>query len=114
EAIGDLPVTVTPVGPSAEPSPIASMQSPGYRLIAGLAASTFQTPIAPLLMIGATDSRHMSVLSADIYRFTPVQLGTGDTARIHGIDERISIENLSRMLGFYQQVLAGGSARTLP
>jgi acetylornithine deacetylase/succinyl-diaminopimelate desuccinylase-like protein len=43
-----------------------------------------------------------------------VQLGTADTGRIHGIDERISIENLGRMLGFYQQVLVGGSARTLP
>jgi carboxypeptidase PM20D1 len=114
EAIADLPVTVTPVGPSAQPSPIASMQSPGYRLIAGLAASTFEAPIAPLLMIGMTDSRHMSLLSPDIYRFTPVQLGAGDTARIHGIDERISIENLSRMVSFYQQVLVGGSARTLP
>ena len=114
QAIGDLPVTVTTVGPSSQPSPIASMQSPGYRLIAGLAASTFDAPIAPLLMIGMTDSRHMSVLSDDIYRFTPVQLGTSDTGRIHGIDERISIENLGRMLSFYQQVLVGGSARTLP
>lgn len=114
QAIGHLPVTVTPVGPSSEPSPIASMQSPGYRLIAGLAASTFDTPIAPLLMIGMTDSRHMSVLSDDIYRFTPVQLGTSDTGRIHGIDERISIENLGRMLEFYQQMLVGGSARALP
>jgi carboxypeptidase PM20D1 len=61
-----------------------------------------------------TDSRHMSALSADIYRFTPVQLGAEDTRRIHGIDERISIENLSRMVRFYQQVLVGGSARTLP
>jgi carboxypeptidase PM20D1 len=90
------------------------MQSPGYRLVAGLAASTFDAPIAPLLMIGMTDSRHMSVLSPDIYRFTPVQLGTQDTARIHGIDERVSIENFGRMLGFYRQVLVGGSARTLP
>jgi carboxypeptidase PM20D1 len=113
-AIGELPVTVTIVGPSSQPSPIASMQSAGYRLVAGLAASTFDAPIAPLLMIGMTDSRHMSVLSTDIYRFTPVQLGTDDTGRIHGIDERISIENLSRMLRFYQQVLVGGSARTLP
>jgi acetylornithine deacetylase/succinyl-diaminopimelate desuccinylase-like protein len=43
-----------------------------------------------------------------------VQLGTTDTARIHGIDERISLENFGRMLAFYQQVLVGGSARTLP
>jgi carboxypeptidase PM20D1 len=114
ESIGDLPVTVTPVGPSSQPSPIASTESSGYRLVAGLAASTFDAPVAPLLMIGMTDSRHMSVLSDDIYRFTPLQLGTADSARIHGIDERLSIENLDRMLRFYQQMLVGGSARTLP
>jgi carboxypeptidase PM20D1 len=114
ESIGELPVTVTPVGPSSQPSPLASTESPGYRLVAGLAASTFEAPVAPLLMIGMTDSRHMSVLSNDIYRFTPLQLRTADSARIHGIDERLSIENLSRMLGFYQQVLVGGSGRTLP
>jgi carboxypeptidase PM20D1 len=114
QAIGDLPVTVTAVGPSSQPSPIASMQSSGYRLVSGLAAATFDAPIAPLLMIGMTDSRHMSVLTDDIYRFTPVQLGAADTARIHGIDERISLENFSRMIGFYQQVLVGGSARSVP
>lgn len=55
----------------------------------------------------------MSVLSDDIYRFTPLQLAA-DVALVHGIDERISIENLGRMLAFYQQVLVGGSAATLP
>jgi carboxypeptidase PM20D1 len=74
----------------------------------------FDGPVVPLLMIGMTDSRHMSVLSDDIYRFTPLQLGAADVALVHGIDERISIENLGRMLAFYQQVLVGGSAATLP
>jgi carboxypeptidase PM20D1 len=114
ESIGDLPVTVTAVGTRAEPSPIASTQSGGYRLVAGLAAKMFDAPVAPLLMIGATDSRHMSVLTDDIYRFSPLQLGAEDTAIIHGIDERISIENLGRMVSFYQQVLIGGTAATLP
>jgi hypothetical protein len=56
----------------------------------------------------------MSVLSDDIYRFTPLQLGAADFALAHGIDERISVENLGRRLAFYQQVLVGGSAATLP
>lgn len=114
ESIGDLPVTMSLVGTRSEPSPIASTQSGGYRLVAGLAAKMFDAPVAPLLMIGMTDSRHMRVLSDDIYRFTPLQLGAADVALAHGIDERISIENLGRMLAFFQQVLVGGSAATLP
>ncbi len=114
DALGDLPVTVTRVGPSAEPSPIASTQSNGYRLVAGLAAATFDAPVAPLLVIGITDSRHMVVLSDDIYRYSPFLLGPEDIATAHGRDERISIENFGRMLRFYQQVLVGGSANELP
>ena len=114
ESIGDLPVTVSSIGTRAEPSPIASTQSGGYRLVAGLASKMFDAPVAPLLIIGTTDSRHMSVLSDDIYRFSPLQLGAADVGLAHGIDERISVENLGRMLSFYQQVLVGGSAATLP
>ena len=114
EAIGDLPVTVSKVGPSVEPSPIASTQSGGYRLVSGLAAKIFDAPVAPLLLIGATDSRHMTVLTDDIYRFSPYLLDLADAAIVHGFDERISVENLGRMLEFYQQVLVGGSAAVLP
>ncbi len=88
-----------------EPSPIASTQSGGYRLVSGLAAKIFDAPVAPLLLIGATDSRHMTVLTDDIYRFSPYLLDLADAAIVHGFDERISVENLGRMLEFYQQVL---------
>ena len=114
EAIDYLPVTVTSVGTRAEPTPIASTQSAGYRLIGGLATKMFDAPVMPLLIIGTTDSRHMRVLSDDIYRFTPLQLSAADMGLVHGIDERISIENLGRMLAFYQQVIVGGSAAALP
>ena len=114
DSLGDLPATVTAVGTRSEPSPVASTDSDGYRLVAGLAAHMFEAPVVPLLMIGMTDSRHMSALSDDIYRFTPLQLHATDTALVHGIDERISIQNLERMLAFYQQVLIGGSAPALP
>ena len=107
EALGDLPVTLTRVGPSSEPSPIASTQSGGYRLVAGLAAATFDAPVAPLLIIGVTDSRHMTVLSDDIYRFSPYLLGPADIGIVHGRDERISIENFGRML----DVLSAGARR---
>lgn len=114
ETLGALPVTVKTVGPSVEPSPIASTESGGYRLISGLATKIFDAPVAPLLIIGVTDSRHMSVLTDDIYRFSPMTLHLKEGAMAHGFDERISIENFGRMLAFYSQVLVGGGAAALP
>jgi carboxypeptidase PM20D1 len=113
-SVGAIPVTVNRIGPSAQPSPIASMETGGYRLVSGLVANVFEAPIAPLLMIGVTDSRHMAVLTHDIYRFTPVELGSKDMGIVHGFDERISVENFNRMIRFYSQVLVGGSAAVLP
>jgi carboxypeptidase PM20D1 len=113
-SLGELSVKVSTVGPTAEPTPISSTQSGGYRLVSGLAAKVLDAPVAPLLLIGITDSRHMSVLTEDIYRFVPVQLGKVDMALAHGFDERISVENFTRMVAFYQQLLVGGSAAKLP
>jgi carboxypeptidase PM20D1 len=114
ESLGEIPVAVTKVGPSTEPTAIASTETAGYRLISGLAAKIFDAPVAPLLIIGATDSRHMSVLTTDIYRFSPFRLGSKNIGLAHGFDERISVEDFERMLVFFQQVLVGGSAATLP
>jgi carboxypeptidase PM20D1 len=68
----------------------------------------------PPFSIGNKDSRHMALLTNDIYRYSPLLLGPADIAAAHGRDERISIESFGRMLTFYQQVLVGGSANALP
>jgi carboxypeptidase PM20D1 len=114
DAIGDLPVQLTAVGPIYEPSAIAGTQSEGYRLISGVAQSLIDAPIAPTLVIGYTDSRNMRGVSSNIYRYTPILATLTDLPMVHGIDERISIENLTRMITFYQHVIVGGSARSLP
>jgi carboxypeptidase PM20D1 len=114
ESIGDLPVTIAPVGPLEEPSPIARTDSAGYRLLAGIAKSQFEMPVAPMQALALTDSRSMKAIADDIYRFQPLQLTLAQTATVHGIDEHVSIENLQRMIEFYQQLLVGGGERALP
>jgi carboxypeptidase PM20D1 len=114
ESLDGIPVTLSRIGPSVEPSPIASTETGGYRLVSELVAKEFGAPVAPLLMIGLTDSRHMRVLTDDIYRFTPVELGSKDMAIVHGFDERLSVEDFNRMIRFYAQVIVGGSAAVLP
>lgn len=56
--------------------------------------------VAPGPAFVATDSRHYEEISENIYRILPVQLQVADLKRIHGIDERISVENCRRMVEF--------------
>ncbi len=48
----------------------------------------------PLLIAGATDGRYWRERGYPAYGFTPMILERADINRVHGIDERISIDNL--------------------
>jgi acetylornithine deacetylase/succinyl-diaminopimelate desuccinylase-like protein len=56
DAIGDLPVTIKPVGVMEEPSRIARMDAPGDRLVAGVASTLLDMPVISLA-IPAPDGR---------------------------------------------------------
>jgi len=45
--------------------------------------------------MGATDGRHYHALTDNVYRFIPYRLGPDDLARIHGINERVAIADVS-------------------
>ena len=57
--------------------------------------------LSPFLMIGATDSRYFRGFSDAVLNFSAVQ----DVKGFHGIDERIGITDLNRMIYFYQQLI---------
>jgi carboxypeptidase PM20D1 len=61
--------------------------------------------VNPMLALSATDSRHYVAVSRNIYRFTPVTLTKVDLARVHGLNERISIEDFTKAIGFYYQLI---------
>ena len=50
--------------------------------------------VMPLLMTGATDGRYWRERGYPAYGFTPMILDKSDMGRVHGIEERISIDNL--------------------
>ncbi len=87
---------------SSEPSPLSDTGSPEYAALKDVIMSLFPgTVVAPFLMVGATDSRHFAAVSRQVFRFTPARIGSDDMARVHGIDERISIENFAEVITFY-------------
>ena len=67
--------------------------------------------VAPSLVIAATDMRHYEAIADDLYRFLPVVLDPDDMRRIHGTDERISVENYRDCIRFYRQLLRNSVVR---
>lgn len=61
--------------------------------------------IAPYLLTGSSDARRMEGICPYIYRFSPFRLPPEEMNRIHGVDERLSIENLLRGAAFFRQML---------
>ena len=61
--------------------------------------------IAPFLVLGATDSRQFVAVADAIVRFMPTVLTSKDVARLHGVDERISLDNYGRMIAYYASVM---------
>ncbi len=88
------------------PSEVSSTESFGFQVIQTTIKQLFtDAVVAPSLVIGATDSRHFSKVSANIYRFLPIQIPKEDTKRFHGIDERVSVENFKQAIRFYRQLI---------
>jgi len=52
--------------------------------------------VVPWMTTGGTDSRFLRAKGVSAYGFVPVILDTGEIARVHGDDERLSVENLNR------------------
>ncbi len=58
-------------------------------------------PVAPSIFRGATDARHYERICQHIYRFTPIISTAEDANRVHGIDERVRIDDLEKMKTFF-------------
>jgi carboxypeptidase PM20D1 len=104
----DLPVEVEPIqdGILSDPSPDPPIQSEIFLRLKKIAGGVGgENLVTPFLLLGATDSRHFSPLTPQIYRFTPVLLSREDLPRIHGVNERISIKGFASAVAFYREVI---------
>jgi carboxypeptidase PM20D1 len=85
-----------------EPSAVSSFESEQFKKIENIIyASVPNVIVSPFLMIGATDSRYFRNNSEAVLNFSAVQ----DVKGFHGIDERIGIKDLQRMIYFYKELL---------
>lgn len=91
---------------ASEPSPESPVDSESFRLLQTTLSQVFPGMLAaPNLLSGGTDTKHFQTLSANVYRFIPVTVTAGDLGRIHGTNERVSIEDYAGAVRFYAQLL---------
>ena len=104
--IADPRITVEPMGVAFEPSKLSSAQAEPFKRIERVAREVFPDAIvAPGLMLAASDARHFDPIAEHSYRFMPIRFRSEDLARVHGTDERISVEQLAYMVRFYHRLL---------
>jgi len=100
--VGDEAIRVDIASPPEQASAVSSRESNGYRAIERTIRELFpEVLVAPGLMIGATDSRHMSAVADDTYRYSPVRAHSSNLARFHGTDERMGTANYAELIRFY-------------
>jgi len=106
KVISDDRIKLAIVGYALEPSPVSPINFSGFEIIHTTIRQVFpETMVNPMLNLGATDSRHFAVVTNNIYRFIPVTFTQEDLARVHGLDERIGIEDFKKAIGFYYQLI---------
>ncbi|MDZ4691571.1 M20/M25/M40 family metallo-hydrolase [Terricaulis sp.] len=111
QAVADLDgVTVDWSEEPREASSISSTTSSSYALLAALSGDILpDAPVAPGLVLAGTDSRHYSEVAENVYRYQPIMLTAEDLEMPHGLNERISVDNLDRMIRFYIGLMEAGA-----
>jgi carboxypeptidase PM20D1 len=86
----------------AAASPVSRADNAAYMLLSDTFKQVFGNLIVvPGLTIAATDTRHYLQVADDSYRINPFVLLGEDIPKIHGANERLSIENLQLAVQFY-------------
>jgi carboxypeptidase PM20D1 len=61
------------------------------------------------LVTATTDSRSMTRVGDDIYRFQAIVASMRELQMIHGTDERLTLDNLRRLTEFYSRLVASAA-----
>ncbi len=89
-----------------DPSRISETDCDEYRKVEKAVASTWRgCLVSPYLMVQCSDSRHYGRISDKVYRFSAMALTAEERKTIHGNNERITLDAISRAVEFYIRLL---------
>jgi carboxypeptidase PM20D1 len=105
KAVADDSVEIT-VLESFQPSPISEPACDSGNKVAAAVAQTWPSCIvSPYLMVQCSDSRHYGRLSNHVYRFSAMDMTAQERKTIHGNNERIRLETVTRSVEFYVRLI---------
>jgi carboxypeptidase PM20D1 len=106
KVVTDPRIRIRSLPKQREPSPLSRMGGEGWELLArSIREVRPDAVVAPSLMLAGTDSRYFCDLSDSVYRFMPLPLALEDTRRIHGTNERVSVEDYADLVRTYRRLL---------
>jgi len=89
-----------------EPSQVSDSKSEIFRTISGVILGIYEdVAIIPYLMVAGTDSYKFECISDNVFRFTPYYIEKDDIKRVHGTNERNSIENVVNCVRFFTTLI---------
>jgi carboxypeptidase PM20D1 len=92
---------------------VSDVNSPAYALLAQTIRDVMpDVVVVPFVMLAATDARHFADLSPNVFRFGPMRVSKSDLSRVHGTNERISVENVGEVVAFYTALIRNADAAT--
>jgi carboxypeptidase PM20D1 len=104
--IDDPEIEILQTGNYSPASPVSATDTSTFKLLhRSIKAHYPDALVAPYLVLGATDARHYTGLSNQVFRFMPVSLHNDDLARLHGINERISVREYAKSIAFYRHLI---------
>jgi carboxypeptidase PM20D1 len=99
-------IEIEPLTFRSEPSPMSDLSSASFETLQRTVQQIFPEAIfAPYLVVGGTDSRYYTDVTANVYRFNPMYLNREDFKSVHGTDERVSLDACADMVRFYVQLI---------
>ena len=103
KTVKDSRIKIKRIGHGNEAAKVSDIHSLGFMQIEKTIKQVFKNTLtAPSLMIAGTDEKHYSKISSNLFRFLPCVFNSDDLKRIHGVNEKIGIDNFKNCVRFYQ------------
>ncbi|MBF4634311.1 M20/M25/M40 family metallo-hydrolase [Agreia pratensis] len=100
------PLVVVEASTPSEPSPVSPSTGPAWQLLSDTIAAVYPRAIvSPYVMLGASDARFFTALSAHVYRFTPFEMSSEERATLHATDERMHVRTFVSGIRFYRTLI---------
>lgn len=89
------------------PSRVSALDCEAWNRVSDAVAGTWRDAIvAPYLMVACSDSRHWGRISDKVYRFSAMAMTNEERATIHGNNERITVEAITKTVEFYLRLIS--------